>query len=66
MLREIKILKGLAEMCKTENRQSYTPDLHDLMKGHDEKGDIVIFFVMEYIESDLADLIALGPESGLT
>jgi mitogen-activated protein kinase 1/3 len=36
------------------------------MKGYDDNGDLVIFFVMEYIESDLADLIALGPESGLT
>ena len=58
VLREIRIMKNLSS-------SGHTPKLYELIKGENE-GELVIFFVMEFFDSDLTDLINLGSGSGLT
>lgn len=59
-------MKELQRYKNIHGAKNFAPELYELVKTEDEDGDQVIFFVMECLDSDLADLIALGPDSGLT
>jgi serine/threonine protein kinase len=47
-------------------RNEFTPELYDIIKSKDELEQPLVFLVMEYFESDLAELITLGSKSGIT
>ena len=47
-------------------RNEFTPELYDIIKSKDELEQPLVFLVMEYFESDLAELISLGSKSGIT
>ena len=67
VIREIQIMRGLKEMQVAENLSCYSPDLIDLLIPDSEiqsQNLENIFIVMEASETDMKNLIELGPKSG--
>jgi mitogen-activated protein kinase 1/3 len=67
VIREIQIMKGLKTAQINDQLQSFSPELLDLFVPPDEhkSGNVEnIFLVMEASETDLKNLIELGPLSG--
>ena len=61
LLREIQIMRNLQAL-----RSDFTPELYELIESKDDQGQPILFMVMEYFESDLAELIKLGKKSGIS
>jgi mitogen-activated protein kinase 1/3 len=67
VIREIEIMRALKEMQSKEGIHKFTPELIDLFCPDDEinSGNVNnLFIVMEAAETDMKNLIELGPKSG--